>query len=108
MGLAQEANRYLDRKAPWRQIKTDKAAAATTLWTAMTAVNCLKVALAPYLPFSSEKLHAMLGLEGSLEDEGWCWDPDAIEPGQPIPRPEPLFAKLDEAVIEQETARVHG
>ena len=108
MGLAQEANRYLDRKAPWRQIKTDKAAAATTLWTAMTAVNCLKVALAPYLPFSSEKLHAMLGLEGSLEDEGWRWDPDAIEPGQPIPRPEPLFAKLDEAVIEQETARVHG
>ena len=108
MGLAQEANRYLDRKAPWRQIKTDKAATATTLWTAMTAVNCLKVALAPYLPFSSEKLHAMLGLEGSLEDEGWCWDPDAIEPGQPMPRPEPLFAKLDEAVIEQETARVHG
>ena len=108
MGLAQEANRYLDRKAPWRQIKTDKAAAATTLWTAMTAVNCLKVALAPYLPFSSEKLHAMLGLEGSLEDEGWRWDPDAIEPGQPMPRPEPLFAKLDEAVIEQETARVHG
>ena len=108
MGLAQEANRYLDRKAPWRQIKTDKAAAATTLWTAMAAVNCLKVALAPYLPFSSEKLHSMLGLGGSLEDEGWRWDPDAIEPGQAIPRPEPLFAKLDEAVIEQETARVQG
>ena len=108
MGLAQEANRYLDRKAPWRQIKTDKAAAGTTLWTAMAAVNCLKVALAPYLPFSSEKLHSMLGLGGSLEDEGWRWDPDAIEPGQAIPRPEPLFAKLDEAVIEQETARVQG
>ena len=31
LALAREANVYLDRKAPWFQIKQDKAAAATTV-----------------------------------------------------------------------------
>ena len=106
MRLAQSTNRYLDSKAPWQAVKTDKADAARTIWTSMTVVNCLKTALYPFMPGSSEKVHTMLGLDGSVESEGWSWDPDALRPGSPLPRPKPLFRKFDESLIEEETARL--
>lgn len=106
MALAQAANRYLDRKAPWRTIKTDAAATATTLWTAMTVINCLKRALYPYLPSSCEKLHTMLGFSGSAAEEGWDWSPEDLKPRQRIQEPSPLFKKLDESIAEREMVRI--
>ena len=58
------------------------------------------------MPFSSQKLHEMLGLEGSVEDAGWAWDSDALQPGQILKRPTPLFEKLDEKVIASEEQRI--
>ncbi|MDP6454301.1 MAG: methionine--tRNA ligase [SAR202 cluster bacterium] len=106
MFLAQAANRYLDAKAPWRAVKEDIDDAATTLWVGMTVINCLKTIFDPFLPFSSEKLHALLGLEGTVQDEGWGWSQDAMKPGAPLPKPRPLFTKLDDSIIEEETARL--
>ena len=106
MALAQATNRYVDRKAPWQSIKSSREDAATTLWVALTVVNCLKTALYPFLPFSSEKLHATLGFKGSVKDQGWTWEPEMLRAAQPLETPEPLFAKLDEAIIEQETQRI--
>ncbi|MBM3935075.1 MAG: methionine--tRNA ligase [SAR202 cluster bacterium] len=108
MALAQSANKYIDSKAPWKSIKTDRDATATTLWVALTVVNALKVSLYPYLPFTSEKLHAMLGFDGSIKDAGWHWKPDLLRPGQELKEPQPLFVKLDEAVIEQENQKLAG
>ena len=106
MALAQSANRYLDQRAPWQAMRTDQNDAATTLWVSLSVINCLKTLLYPFLPFSSEKLHRMLGLEGSVQDGGWRWDPDSLSRGQPLGRPEPLFAKLEESIIEEETQRI--
>ena len=106
MRLAQSTNRYLDAKAPWQAVKTDRADAARTIWTSLTAINCLKVALYPYMPTSSEKLHAMLGLDGAVETRGWNWELDDLNPGSPLPRPKPLFRKFDESLIDEETARL--
>ena len=50
LALAREANGYLDRKAPWFQIKEDPAAAATTVYVILRAVDNLKTILAPILP----------------------------------------------------------
>ena len=108
MALAQAANRYLDKKAPWQALKTDKQDAASTLWVGLSVINCLKTALYPYLPFSSEKLHTMLGLSGGIQDQGWSWRPDMINASQALEAPEPLFAKLDESIIEQESERIGG
>ena len=70
LALAREANGYtfgklsadLDRKAPWFQIKADKAAAATTVYVILLAVDILKTILAPILPHTAQKLHEYLGL----------------------------------------------
>ena len=106
MGLARSVNRYLDARAPWQQIRTEPAEAARTLWTAMAVINCLKTALHPFIPSSSEKLHQMLGQSGTVLEEGWTWDPRALKPGTALPTPKPLFRKLDDSLIEEERARI--
>ena len=104
MALAQHGNRYVDAKAPWRQIKTDRDAAATTLWTALNLVSTLRTIAYPFLPFSAEKMHALLGEEGDVLSLGWAHREP--EPGTPLPSPKPLFKKLDESIVQEEADRL--
>jgi methionyl-tRNA synthetase len=124
LALATEANRYLDAQGPWFEIKQDKAQAAKTIYTALRAIDSLKTIFAPFLPFSSEKLHEYLGYAGRLfgaqqiahyaeaarEHDALTydaagavgrWQPSALAPNQPLRAPEPLFKKLDEKIVAQ-------
>jgi len=104
MLLAQETNRYLDEKSPWKTIKQDRQKSATALYVAISVLSCLRTVLYPFLPFSSQKLHEFLGFEGRVEDDGWQLR--FPSPGQRLLPPEPLFYKLDEGLIEEETSRL--
>ncbi len=95
MALAQEANGYLSDTEPWKTAKTDRERTATSLYVALCAINALKVALYPFLPFSSQKVHEYLGLSGAIEDAGW--EMRRPEPGTKLQQPEPLFKKIDVA-----------
>ncbi len=129
MRLASEVNKYLDSAAPWFEIKTDRAAAATTIFTALKAIDSLKVLLAPFLPFTAEKLNAYLGFEQPLFGEQYTqtiedslgehevlryrkagaagsWQPSDLQPGQALKQPAPLFKKLENSVVEEERARL--
>ncbi|MCI0711215.1 MAG: methionine--tRNA ligase [Chloroflexi bacterium] len=130
MRLATEVNIYLDT-APWfgNTIKEDKQAAATTMYTALRCINNLKVIFAPFLPFTSERLHQLLGFDGSVfgeleivtydeetrshdaliyDPDGASveWKPQELPVGQPIPQPEPLIKKLAPEVADEERARL--
>ncbi len=104
MNFAQETNQYLDKKAPWKAIKEDKQAAADSLYVAIYAISCLKTALYPFLPFTSQKVHEYLGFDGKVEDCGW--KPNPPLPGQKLREPKPLFTKLDDSIIDEETKRI--
>ena len=104
MSVAQDTNRYLDDKSPWKVIKEDRQSAATSLYTAICAISCLKTMLYPFLPFSSQKLHGFLGFKGSIENDGW--QSHFPPPGQKLLPPQPLFSKLDEGLVETETSRL--
>ena len=104
MSLAQETNRYLDEKSPWKTIQRDKQASATALYVAISVLSCLRTVLYPFLPFSSQKLHEFLGFKGSVENDGWQLH--LPPPGQKLLTPHPLFAKLDEGLAEEETSRL--
>jgi methionyl-tRNA synthetase len=130
MDLARDANRYLNDAAPWALLETDRARAGTILYTALRTVDSLKTLLTPFLPFSSQALHELLGYEGWLagplefreidEDgqrhtvltgdyENWVgsWEPSDLPPGRPLREPKPLFKKLDaEKVVAEELARL--
>jgi methionyl-tRNA synthetase len=129
MRLAGEVNKYLDTSAPWFQIKTDKAAAARTIYTALRAIDSLKTLLSPFLPFTSEKLHTYMGYDGPLfgeqsvenlqdslgehralryhpEKATGRWEPSQLKPGDPLRQPGPLFKKLDVSIVEEERLRL--
>ncbi len=129
MRLAREVNGYLDR-APWfGVIESDRGAAATTVYTALRAIDSLKVMLSPFLPFSSQQLHRALGYTDALfgeqrietheeqtrshqalvyapEGAAGRWEPSRLPPGQSLAKPAPLYKKLDEEIIEAERARL--
>ena len=67
-------NRYLNQEEPWKAISEGRRAdAARALYTALGAIEALKLALYPYLPFSSGDLHAMLGHDDAIgrRTAGW-------------------------------------
>jgi methionyl-tRNA synthetase len=129
MRLASEVNRYLDQTAPWTALKTDRQAAARSVYVALRAIDSLKILLAPFLPFSSEKLHSFFDYDGPLfgtqstevrsdslgehtvlryhgEKATGRWQPSQLLPGSPLNQPGPLFKKLDVKIVEEERARL--
>ncbi len=104
MSLAQEANRYLDEKAPWKRLEDEREGAATSLYVTLSVISCLKTLFYPFLPFSSQELHQLLGFEGRVEDGGWSIY--RLSPGQKLAPPQPLFRKLDEEIVAEEDARL--
>ena len=62
MRLAALGNQYVAEQAPWAELESDRERAATILYVALRAVDNLKVLLAPFLPFSAQRLHSTLGL----------------------------------------------
>jgi methionyl-tRNA synthetase len=129
LALAKAVNVYLDR-APWYAvIKTDRAAAARTVYTALRAIDSLKILLAPFLPFTAERLHRLLGFSqplfgaqraASFHDSIGAhealvydptgatgrWQPSGLKPGQVLAEPTPLYRKLDDSIAEEERARL--
>ncbi len=93
MAGAQAINAYLNATEPWKLAKRDARRSATVLATALDAVNGIRVALAPFLPFSSARLDEILG-----PLDGWSHSP--VPPGTEIPKPTPLFAKVDIDAIQ--------
>lgn len=104
MSLAQQANRYLDEKAPWKAIKEDRQDASNSLYTVLCVISALRTAFYPFLPFSSQKLHEYLGYEGKVENDGWALR--KLEVGATLYPPKPLFTKLEDKIIEEEMARL--
>ena len=107
-GLAQEANRYLDTKAPWKSIKEDRDQAGASLTVAMQAINCLKTILYPFMPFSSQKVHEFLGFDGLVEEGSWDFEKIVgdIKAGASLREPSPLYTKLDPEIIEEEVQKL--
>ena len=93
MEAAAEVNAYLNVTEPWKLARTDPDRARVVLGTALDAVNGVRVAFSPYLPFSSSVLEEVLGpVEG--------WRRSELSPGRPIDKPAPLFAKVDLEALE--------
>jgi len=101
MAYAQEANAYLNATEPWKTAKTDAARTGTSLYVAMCAINALKIALYPYLPFSSQRIHEYMGERGAIEQAGWTFERPA--PGTRLLQPEPLFKKIEPQSVEGAT-----
>jgi methionyl-tRNA synthetase len=65
----------------------------------LSDINGIKRIMAPFLPFSSQRLHEMLGQEGVLAESTWARSP--LEPGTMLGTPAPLFTKVDAETLEE-------
>jgi methionyl-tRNA synthetase len=129
MRLASLVNQYLDQTAPWTTLRQNRGEAALSVFTALRAIDSLKVLFSPFLPFTCQRLHGFMGFDGKLFGElhletvedslgehtvlryvqpagRESWKPSQLEPAWRLKEPSPLFKKLDEAVIEAERARL--
>lgn len=132
MRLAGEVNQYLSAQAPWKLRADDPVRAGTIVYTALQCVNNLKLLFAPFLPFSSQRLHELLGHHDACApqperttqaDPGGtehtvlrlpagatfaAWQPTPLPAGQAVQPPSPLFRKLDPSVVDSELARMEA
>ncbi len=97
MKSAQAANGYLNATEPWKLQKTDPVRASEVLHTALSAINGTRVLFAPFLPFTCGRLDEILG-----EPSGWARD--ELVAGTPIDKPTPMFAKVELAAEEENSA----
>ncbi len=125
--LSQRVNQYLNEKAPWKSIKTDPEAAATSVYVALQAIDWLSILWAPILPHASEQVHQMLGYDHPIFGRQYTeeiqdqrgrhlvlrydhsqatgrWEATTLSPGQALRTPAPLFQKLDPVEVLGETA----
>jgi methionyl-tRNA synthetase len=96
MDAATAVNVYLNANAPWKVVKEDPKRAETILWTAIQAIAGIRVALSPYLPFTTPKVGQMLGLSGEVDS----WQRPLVKPGTALGMVEPLFVKLDSDALD--------
>ncbi|MGW1211619.1 methionine--tRNA ligase [Streptomyces sp. NPDC002499] len=104
-------NSYLEEKAPWLEIKTDKDAAALTLRTAMNLIHLYAVVSEPLIPTSSKAMRQAFAL---AEDTATWVTPDqaraldSVPTGTPFTVPPVLFAKLTDEDLENYKERFGG
>jgi methionyl-tRNA synthetase len=133
MALASRVNQYTSDQEAWELVKGNRERAGTVLYVALRCIDNLKTLLTPFLPFSSQALHELLGhrdqIAGPLEfrdveeEDGsthrvltgdyasWSgsWEPRSPPAGQVLAEPRPLFRKLDaEQVVTAEIARMEA
>ncbi|GHF74272.1 methionine--tRNA ligase [Streptomyces griseosporeus] len=90
-------NSYLEEKAPWLEIKTNKDGAALTLRTAMNLIHLYAVVSEPFIPATAKAMREAFALPA---DTATWVTPDearaltAVPAGTPFTVPPVLFAKL--------------
>lgn len=100
MQLARIGNKYLADTEPWKVIKSDPDRVATILHLALQLVGNLTIAFAPFTPFSTRRLLAML----QVEEGGFAFArfgaTDLLPEGHQLGKPELLFEKIEDEVIQ--------
>ena len=104
MNLARIGNKYLADAEPWKVVKTDPERVKTVLFLSLQLVANLATAFEPFLPFSSEKLRRMLGMEAAEWDR--LGSIDLLPAGKQLAEPELLFEKIDDSVIEAQVQKL--
>lgn len=99
--FVRKANKFFDTEQPWITRNTDKTACGNTLYHCVQIIANLAVLLAPFLPFSSEKVLKWLNI-------GNKWERQQVPSGYLLPEVEILFQRIEKEVIESETEKLQA
>jgi methionyl-tRNA synthetase len=131
MRIVAEVNKYVTDQAPFKlKAEGERERLGTILHVIAQAISDCTTMLSPFMPHSSNQVHAAMGGPGELApmprmdevvdlDGGESypiitgdytatppWESRPITVGAPIAKPSPIFTKLDPSVVEEELARL--
>ena len=100
MNLARIGNKYITECEPWKVWKTDPKRVETILYISLQLVANLAIAFEPFLPFSSQDLRTMIG----MDDFDWAelGRTDLLKPGHQLGEPHLLFEKIEDEAIQKQ------
>ncbi len=100
MNVSRIGNKYLADTEPWKVIKSDPERVKTILNIALQITANTAVAIEPFMPFSAAKILRMLNVGK------FAWERlgamDLVEAGHRIGKPELLFEKIEDDVIQRQ------
>jgi methionyl-tRNA synthetase len=104
MNLARLGNKYLTESEPWKLYKADPERVKTILNISLEICANLAILCEPFLPFTAERLSRMM----NLPQRKWLFggNPELLEPGHLLGKPEYLFEKIEDTVIELQVQKL--
>jgi len=100
MMLAAFGNTYIQTNAPWKMIKTDRAAAAQVIKNCIQIVKALAILIEPVMPDAAQRCWKMLGYYDEVAKHPIS-DATHPVPEACISTPAPLFAKMEDSQIAE-------
>ncbi len=106
MDLARIGNKYLADTEPWKLIKTDEERVKTILNIALQLVANLTIVAEPFIPFTTEKLKAIL----NLGDLNWsdAGSDELLKAGDQLTEAQLLFEKIEDSTIEEQVQKLEN
>jgi methionyl-tRNA synthetase len=101
MNLSALGNRYFDYQAPWRAIKENPKNCDLTINVCAKLISSLEILLQPFIPFTTNKIRTMLGLDKRTWDEA----KNPVLPDE-LKKIEVLFPKIEKAKIDVQVAKL--
>ncbi|WP_339659351.1 methionine--tRNA ligase [uncultured Polaribacter sp.] len=106
MNLARLGNKYLADEEPWKVIKVDEERVKTILFVALQISAALAVVSEPFLPFTSDKLKAILNIDNHLTWENVTEKDILLPVNHQINAAELLFSKIEDDTIEAQLQKL--
>lgn len=109
MQLAQVGNVYFDGKKPWSSAKLPETREdmENTIRCCLECIKALALISFPIIPETAQKVWHLIGYQTDLSKQNWdTVAKQELAPGQSLPKPEILFKKVEDNVIESEMEKL--
>ena len=106
MAYSRIGNKYLADTEPWKVVKTDPERVKTILNIALQITANTAIAIEPFMPFSAEKILAML----AVDKFGWeqLGSMELLAAGHTIGEAQLLFEKIEDDVIQKQLDKLEA
>jgi len=103
MEFSAHFNQYFQHKEPWKK----GPGTASCIYLSVNAVRSLAIAINSFLPKASQKIWEQVGMDGNVSDRSWNEMSEiSLKPDHKIGKVEPLFAKIESSVIDEQKAKL--
>ena len=103
MEFSAHFNQYFQHKEPWKK----GPGTSSCIYLSVNAVRSLAIAIHSFLPKASQQIWEQIGMNGDVSETNWNEMSEiSLKPSHKIGKVEPLFAKIESSVIDEQKAKL--